>query len=205
MSSHVDVTGVGRATAAPDVVTIDLRVQCDGTDVAGALEDASTRMGRVQSAARDHGVAGADLQTTASGVHQRWADGRPEVVGYTAHQGLRLRVRDMASTGRLIRALAATAGDALAVDSIALTIGDPAPLAARARELAFSDARAKAEQYAALAGRRLGGVERVSDVPPAAAGAAARELKLMSAGDMSVEPGEQAVTAQVTVRWSWVD
>src|SRR5580765_7564524 len=45
MSSHVDVTGTGTASATPDVVTLDVRVTCEGLDVAGTLQTASARMG----------------------------------------------------------------------------------------------------------------------------------------------------------------
>ncbi|HET8765958.1 MAG TPA: SIMPL domain-containing protein, partial [Pedococcus sp.] len=91
-------------------------------------------------------------------------------------------------------------GNALTIDSVALDLADPGPLLAAAREAAFADARAKAEQYAALAGRGLGKVVRVSDVVEG--GAQPRFARMTAgAGTPSLELGENTVTATVAVRW----
>jgi uncharacterized protein YggE len=72
----------------------------------------------------------------------------------------------------------------------------------RARESAFTDARAKAEQYAALSGARLGAVLGVAEsgaVPVAGPrmAYAARDL----AASMPVEGGDLELQAAVTVTW----
>lgn len=208
MGEYVDVTGTGRATGTPDIVLLDLRVQCDAPDVARALQDASTRMAAVQTVAGDHGIPAPDLQTTGSGVQQRWASDGSGVVGYTAWQAVRVRVRDPASAGDLVTAFARAGGDALAVDGITLGISDETPLVRDARELAFADARHKAEQYAALAGRRLGAVRSLSDLPPSTSPAPFGRMKAMAAdtaSSMPVQAGELAVEATIAVRWSWAD
>ena len=75
----------------------------------------------------------------------------------------------------------------------------------QARAAAFEDARAKAEQYASLAGRPLGPVLRVTEQPergiPVPRFAAANAAIDAGAG-MPVEAGESTVTATVTVRFS---
>ncbi len=205
MKGHIDVTGFGTASAPSDVVLLDLRVQCDAPDVSSALQDASARMAGVQEAVRTHGVAPADVRTTGSGVHQRWAEGRPDVVGYTAFQSLQVRVRDVRAVGAVVGSVASAAGNSLGIDGITLAIGDPEPVARAARDAAFADARGKAEQYAALAGRALGRVVRLSDVPVVVAGPMPRMMRAGAPAELAVEPGEQAVTAQVTVRWAWAD
>ena len=100
-------------------------------------------------------------------------------------------------------AFAGAAGNALTIDHIGLELADPAPLLAQAREAAFADALGKAEQYAALSGRTLGKVARLSDVER---GGAQPRFAMMAAGkaaDLSVELGENSVTATVAVRWEW--
>src|SRR6478609_644025 len=154
-------------------------------------------------AVADHGVAAPDRRTTGMGVSTRWDRDGHGVVGYTAFQSLRLLVRDRDRVGELIKALARAAGDAFGLDGVTLEVADPAPLLERARTAAFDDARAKAEQYAALAGRRLGPVLRVVEetdrgmpVPRFAAKSA-----LDVGGGMPVEAGESTVSATVTVRF----
>ena len=203
MSAHVDVSGTGTATAVPDVVRIDAGVSCEASDVSTALTDAAARAGSLAEAARDRGVTPGDLQTTASGVHPRHDREGASVPGYTAYQSLRVTVRDPALVGDLVQAFAGAAGNALTVDRIALDIGDPSPVLARAREAAFADARRKAEQYAVLAGRALGKVVWVSDVVHS--GAQPRyDLMAAKTGGMPVELGENSVTSTVTVRWEWI-
>ena len=200
---HVEVTGSGTASAAPDVVRVRAGVRCDGVDVSSALADADSRARGLAQAARDHGVADADLRTTGTGVHPRHDGEGVTVVGYTAYQSLSVTVRDPALVGSLVEAFAGAAGNALTIDHIGLELADSAPLLAQAREAAFADARAKAEQYAALAGRELGKVERLSDVER---GGAQPRFAMMAAGkaaDLSVELGENSVTATVAVRWEW--
>ena len=203
MADHVEVTGSGVATAVPDVVVLDARVQCEAPDVAGALSAATERVLAALQAAGDHGVADRDRRTTGMGVSTRWDHEGRGVVGYTAHQSLRLVVRDRERVGDLIRALAGAAGDAFGLDGVTLEVADPAPLLERARALAFDDARARAEQFASLAGRPLGAVHRVTedhDRPHPMPRFAARAA-MDAAGGMPVEAGESTVTASVTVRF----
>lgn len=203
MSDHVEVTGSGTASAVPDVVVLDTRVQCEATDVASALGTASERVAAVVEAAAGHGVAPADRRTTGMGVSTRWDREGRAIVGYTAHQTLRLLVRDRERVGDLIGALAEAAGDAFGLDGVTLEVADRGPLLESARTAAFEDARAKAEQFAALAGRPLGAVLRVTEehdrampMPRFAARAA-----MDAGGGMPVEAGESSVTASVTVRF----
>jgi uncharacterized protein YggE len=175
-------------------------VRCDADDVSAALADASARAAALAEAARDHGVGSADLRTTGTGVHPRHDREGTTVVGYTAYQQLSVTVRDPGLVGSLVEAFAGVAGNALTIDSISLDVSDPEPLLAAAREAAFEDARARAQQYADLSGRSLGKVVRVTDVETP--GAQPRFAR-MAAGtaDSSVELGENTVTAAVAVRW----
>lgn len=200
MTEHIDVTGSGRASAPPDVVRVSAGVRCEAPDVSAALSDAAGRAAALAQAARDHGVDPRDLRTTSSGVQPRYDRDGTSVVGYSAQQGLAVTVRDPALVGALVDAFAGAAGNALTIDSVGTDLSDPAPLLAAAREAAFADARAKAEQYAALAGRGLGKVVRVGDVVEG--GAQPRFARMAAgAGASSLELGENTVTASVAVRW----
>ena len=203
MADHVEVTGTGTAGAVPDVVVLDVRVQCEAPDVAGALAGAAERVVAALQAAADHGVAERDRRTTGMGVSTRWDREGRAVVGYTAHQTLRLLVRDRERVGDVLSACAGAAGDAFGLDGVTLEVADRAPLLERARTAAFEDARAVAEQYADLAGRALGHALRVTEpADHAAPMPRMRAMAAMETGGMPVEAGESTVSASVTVRFA---
>ncbi|MGB7819180.1 MAG: SIMPL domain-containing protein, partial [Ornithinibacter sp.] len=174
--------------------------------VVTALSAAATRAEAALRAAATNGIADVDRRTTGMGIGTRWDHARGVVDGYTAHQALRLTVRDRDQAGAVLGALADAAGDALGVDQVSLEVSDPAPLLERAREVAFAEARGKAEQYAALSGRALGPVLRVRETP-GADGPGPSPLRVMAAesgASMPLEPGESTVTTSVVVRFGLV-
>jgi uncharacterized protein YggE len=104
--------------------------------------------------------------------------------------------------GDLVQAFAGAAGNALIIEHIGLELADPSPVLAAARTAAFADARAKAQQYAVLAGRGLGKVVGLTDV---VTGGVQPRYELMAATQAAapVELGETSVAVTVTVRWEW--
>ena len=92
------------------------------------------------------------------------------------------------------------------MDGLRFEISDPTQPRALAREAAWADAVARATHWAALSGRRLGEVQWVneggSDAAPLRMGRAMGVAKAMS---VPVEAGQQTVSADVTVRWAWLD
>jgi uncharacterized protein YggE len=200
----VTVTGSGRASVSPDVVRLDLRVGHDASDVAAALGGAATGIAEVGRVAREHGIADADIRTLDASVSQRW-DNTGTPVGFTAQQRLGLTVRRLEAVGEVLEAAAAAVGNALLVDQVRLDVADRGEALARARDAAFADARARAEQYAGLAGTVLGPVLGIAE--GGAVPLAGRRMKLAamtadSAGAMPVEGGDLEIGASVTVTWA---
>ncbi len=209
MEPFVEMTGTGTASAAPDVVTLDVAVRSPGVSVAAALNEADAMMSAIIAAAKGQGLESRDLQTTGANVYPQYDREGVNVSSYLAQQSLRLRVRNREHVGPLITAFSEIAGNTLGIDNISLHLNDPLPLLERARREAFEDAQSKARQFAALAGRELGPVQFVVDSPsgpsnpyPVAAGRAM--MKDAAFSGPTVEVGENSVSASVLVRWTWV-
>ena len=158
MADHVEVTGTGSAGAVPDVVVLDVRVQCEAPDVAGALAAAAERVVAALQGGADHGWR------SATGAHD--GHGRVDPLGpgrgrrlHRAPDGAPAR-RDRERVGDLLSAWPVPGTPSVSTGS-RLEVADRGPLVERARTAAFEDARAVAEQYADLAGRALGHALRV--------------------------------------------
>lgn len=197
----VTVTGTGRASVSPDVVRLELRIGNDAPDVAAALSGAATGMATVGTVIREHGVADSDIRTLDASVSQRY-DNTGAPAGFSAQQRLAVTVRELDAVGPILDSAAGAVGNALLVDQVRLDVADRSAGLGRARDAAFADARAKAQQYAALSGCELG---RVLGVAENGAAPVARATMAFASrdtgGPMPVEGGDLDLGATVTVTW----
>ncbi|RXR26852.1 DUF541 domain-containing protein [Oerskovia turbata] len=204
----VTTTGQGAASAVPDVVVVELGAEASGADVQVALDAANAGVRAAREALLAGGVAAADLRTaqTSTWTQSSQQPDGAATLSVTARLTLRVTVRDVLASGELVRAALGAAGPVARLDSMRFAVSDPAPLAVAAREGAFADARARAVQYAALAGRTLGPVVEVSEQGGGSAPMPrAMSVEVGSFDAMAVDPGHERVDASVTVRWAWAD
>lgn len=208
MTRTVRQTGTGSAPAIPDVVLAQVRVEFRGDDVASAFSGAGHAAHSVVAAVRGAGVSDGDVATTGVGLQAvetgPWEDRRLE--GYSATESLAVTIRDITSASAVLQAAAMAGGDAARIDSVSFAVSDGASPASAARDAAFADARARAEQYARLGGDTLGAVLSISDDPSTAPRPQMLfAAKLDGAGSgPAMEVGDRVVTAQVTVEWELV-
>jgi uncharacterized protein len=150
---------------------------------------------------------GADERTLATTsvslnpVHDPW----PTVVAYEASLSLAVRTTDLEHVGSMLVAAVQAGGDGARVDGISFSHDDAAGLESAARDAAYANARAKAEQYAGLAGQALGEVRHVVEAE-IGGGISPRGMKAMAlaadAGGAPIDAGEGTVSAVVTVTWA---
>jgi uncharacterized protein YggE len=112
-------------------------------------------------------------------------------------------VRALDAVGAILESAADRIGNALLVDAVRLDVADRSEGMHRARDAAFADARAKAEQYAALSDARLGAVLGVAEsgAVPMAGPRMAYAAREVAAASMPVEGGDLELHASVTVTW----
>jgi uncharacterized protein YggE len=203
---RIEVVGRGTAEVRPDLFVAQLAAEATGPDVATALEAAELASQAMVETARTRGGAGdADLRTAEMSVTTNHDHhGQPD--GYRAWLALTVTLRDLAAAGQVLAEVLAAGGDATRLTGVTLLTSDPGAALDLARAGAMADARHQAEQLAALAGRSLGGVRRVSAVPsyggwPRPAGFQEQSGRAMS---LSVEGGTSTVAVSVEVRFDLV-
>jgi uncharacterized protein YggE len=201
----VTVVGRGAAATVPDTALLQLGVETRGATPAEALDGARDALERILAALDAEGIEPARRSTAGLELQEDW-ESRPSGTapsGYRATSRLVVRLAEPARAGRVAGAAVAAGGDAARVHGLGLVVGDPAAVAAAAREAAWRDALARATQYAGLAGGALGEVVRVEEVAPPPEDV--RPMRLLAAeaagGGPPVEPGDTITWAAVTVTW----
>jgi uncharacterized protein YggE len=153
------MSGTGEGTTVPDQLSFDLAVGLERTDLDTALSDASGVMNRVLDRLEGLGIRRGDMQTTGlsmSPVYDYHQYSPPTIRGYRVTQRASVLVESLKDGGRAVSTAVDTGGNAVQVSNIRLRVGDP--------DAAMKKARAKAEQYAAAAGQRLGDVITLREV-----------------------------------------
>ncbi|MDT9694921.1 SIMPL domain-containing protein [Streptomyces sp. P17] len=157
-ASTVTVTGVGSATAAPDLALVSVGVEAVGKTAQAAQDAQSKAANALLAAVRKRGVAEHDVRTEGLSLTPvyKYQDGNSTLTGYQAAQNFSLKVRTVARTGEILQSVTDATGDAGRIHGVVFDVADRTQLRARAREAAHKDAHAKALQYARLSGRNLG-------------------------------------------------
>lgn len=200
----IHVSGAGLAHAPSDRAVATLVARAQDADVQVALAGAARVARIVVEVAEAHAVSPEQRTTTTTSLNpQMDQETYQRVVGYEAIQVLRIVVADLSRVGSFLAEAVGRAEGAVSIQSVRLEVADPAALLVGAREAAFADARARAEQLASLAGRELGRVLEVREGDDApAAYAQPRMMAKASAPDF--EAGSAGVGVRVHVTFDLV-
>lgn len=161
----IQVSGAGRALAAPDVARVTIGVQArDPASLAKASAEANARMKKVLGALEKGGVAAKDVRTVRYDVEVQRSYDRGTagtVTGYLVSSQVAVTVRDLSRLGALLDQVVAAGSNA--IEGLSFERGDDSAERARALEAAVADARAKAAVLAKAAGATLGEVLAVDE------------------------------------------
>lgn len=206
-SRTINVSGTGRVSLTPDLVTMQLGVDIRNEDLGAAQQEAAATMERLISALRDAGIAERDIQTSGYSIWLEYDYNKnPQtVVGYHVAHNVTVKVRDIDRAGETIET--AVANGATVVNGIWFGLSDPTEATRQARELAVADARAKAEELARLTGSTLGPVQTITEgysmpgdpIPYPVAERAAYDT---AGAAPPITPGETEVTLTVHVSFA---
>jgi uncharacterized protein len=206
----VTVTGTGKVTGTPDTLILDLAVSKTAGDVSTAMNQLSATMTAVQKALNTNHVADKDQKTSGLNVGPQYSyeNNRQNVTGYQATESLTVTLRDIKNAGAAVAAAAAAGGDATQITGLSTDLQNNSGLLNQARDAAFADAKAKADQYAKAAGKSIGGVVRIeeestsqpSPMPYAVPQAADAGGKVAS---VPVQVGTTDLSVEVTVVFSF--
>lgn len=160
----LSVDGQGTGTAAPDMATVTIGVTTQGKDAAKAQNDNAWVSNQIQAAVRDLGIEEKDIQTRNYSFYPNYStdkDHRNEVTGYTVNNSVIVVVRDIKLTGKVIDA--ALSNGANEINSLDFSASDTKAVRKVALLNAIQDARDKADIIAKGLGKRIVGIQNVSE------------------------------------------
>lgn len=160
----IRVSGSARVEIEPDMATFSFTV----TERAETTREAQERANvNVQFAYRilteNYGIDVRDIATTYMNLSPEysWMDGKQVLQGQRATQTISVTLRDLEALGNVLDSLSEISG--ISVGSISLDSSVRSDSLSSARALAMEDARARAEDYAAAEGLKVGGVSSVTE------------------------------------------
>ncbi len=189
------VSGAATLRLKPDRVSFSVGVETDAPSVSEAFKRNTAKLNTVVAALKGRGVASQEIQTSNFSISSRVEKGK-KPPGFRVSNLLTVTREDLASVSELLQA--AVAAGANQVEGLRFFIGDAGKSQPRGLEMAFQNARAKAEKLASLSGRALGEVVCVTDqsVGVLSEGLVAHRY---DAGAPNIEAGTEALNFNVSV------
>ena len=169
----ITVVGRGSVFMQPDVAHTLIGVQVADPDIKIASKKAQETIAAVKKALVDQGVAEKDIQTADYSIHMQMDDEVRAMMraqgetptsphSYYVRTALSVTIRDVEKVGDVMAAaIEAGAND---IYGISFSAENPEEVMAQARKMAAEDARARAEELAALHGVTVGDVISISEV-----------------------------------------
>lgn len=202
-STTFDVTGEGKVVVRPDIASLTLGIQANGSTVKVVQDQINTVISRVSTALKELGIDSKDIQTTNYNVNPDYdfTGETQKIRGYSASTNLLIKVRQIDQVNQVIDA--ATSNGANQVGGINFEVEDKSKAENEARQKAVQQAKNKAEDAAKIAGFRLGKIVNYSEN----FGGFGGPMPLMRTMDAKgaeqvptqIEPGSTDVTVVVTL------
>jgi uncharacterized protein YggE len=204
---YIAVIGTGVANGLPDQCRVHISLNHMAESAADALAGTAELATNVIAGLAEVDVDHCDVQTVGLSVQDYMDPALQKVTARFGTYQLELVVRPIDGTGKVLAALASTAGDGLQVRGLQLTIKDPEPLKSEARRLAVRDAMRKADELANEAGVRLGALLSIQDenagsgIPPSVRRAIPTAAGF-SAVNLPIEVGDVSLMSAVMVTFA---
>jgi uncharacterized protein YggE len=200
------VQGTGQAFGTPDVLSAVFGFSTTAGTTSAALSQNNAKVSQAVTALGANGVAARDIQTTGLSLQAQYAypHGVPTLTGYAATNTITATLRSTATAGAAIDAVVNATGDAVQINSLTFSFGNPTAVEDQARADAVHQAVSHAHAMATASGRTLGPVCSLTDNtqptgPYPNAGLDYAQNAAGVANSVPVEPGTQTETDQVTL------
>ena len=205
VAQGITVQATGSADVVPDAVRLSLSVSVLAEANDAALSQASDAASVVRAVLKDFAIDDADVATQTLSVSPEYnyseAEGQ-KLAGYRASQVFDILIRDAERSGEVIDAIVSRGGPSVSINLTTPIVDDATDGAVAAREDAVKKARAKAEEYAALLGVKLGNLVYLNEVSaPTNIVLGAKSDAMAENAATVIDLGTQEISVTVEARW----
>jgi uncharacterized protein YggE len=201
----ISVTGTGKVTGVADQVMFTAGVETAAPTVEDAANQNNATTAKLIAALKKAGATDKEIRTSNFQVFPQYENvdnRRPRVIGFQVTNSVTVSRRNPTEAGKLLTV--ALQNGANQVSGLSFTISDQTALRNRGLQLAFEDARAKAQLLATSAGRSIGRAVTISEgtqpmfqpPQPMYGKVAAMEARV---SDVPVEQGSEELSFSVSV------
>ena len=202
----ISVSATGKASAVPDIATIDITVTKTAAATIDAQDNASIAMTAVIDAVKKLGILEEDMKTSSFTTSETYDYDQtpPAVTGFESSQTLTVKIRNTDLISSVLDV--GPANGATSVSSLRYEIDDETAVQQEARIEAMTNAKKQAKEIASAMGARLGRAVSYSESTggsyPMFYGMAESALKSDIAVAAPVETGTQDIELTVFVTYS---
>ena len=156
----------GSTTSIPDAIKISATATTLNQSSTLTLSKLSSVANAMRKVLEKNSVAAADISSANLSLNPEYsysATGTRSLLGYRASQNFEIKIKNVESAGVIIDQLVGATNNQVQINTISTFVLDPTAALKLARKDAMDKAKAKAEDYAKLSGKRLGKVLTISE------------------------------------------
>lgn len=200
----ISVSGSGSVKIPADMAKLTFSVQTKEATALDSVQKNAAKMNKVYDALKEIGIAETDISTANYSLYQEnyWKDGKDIPGLYVTSNNIIVLLDDVEKSGLVIDT--AISAGVNQMNGISFLVKDSQKAFEQARELAFQQAKEKAELFARQAGGSLGKVlsvmENSGSYPVVREYEAVEDAKLMATSNSTtISSGQDSVMATVSV------
>jgi uncharacterized protein len=205
-SDTFNVTGEGKATAIPDLASVNAGITANGATVKQVQEQINNTSNKVSEAVKKLGIDSSDIQTANYNINPNYdyTGGSQRINGYNASTNLSIKIKDTQKVNEVIDA--ASSNGANQVGGVSFEVSDKSKAENEAREKAVASAKKKAADAAKIGGFSLGRLVNYSESnndinPPRPMLLQAGEAAQKDSNATNIEPGSSEIMISVTLSY----
>ena len=204
----ITINGEGKIQSVPDVAKLDGAVETKKNSATEAQTITSAQISKLIDLIKAKGIEEKDIKTEQISAYPNYNynNGSNTIDGYIARTTITVTIRDLTKGQEMLDLL--TANGATGISGPNLTFSDEkmATIKKQAQESAVLDAKARAESLAKAGNAKLGKVITITDNYITTGNPmpylTMDKATVGSSATNSIAPGEDEITAQITITYS---